>query len=130
MQDIQTQAHVKQLIDTFYSKVKKDVTIGFIFNDIIGDNWNQHLPKMYQFWDMVLLSKPGYEGYPTKKHTDIDRKIPLQKEHFDQWLLLWNETIDSLFKGTVATQAKEKAQLMANLISIKVDEGRKGNLIQ
>ena len=130
MQDILNQADVKLLIDTFYDKVKQDKTIGFIFNDIIGAHWDHHLPIMYKFWDMVLLSKPGYEGYPTKTHTDIDKRIPLQKAHFDQWIFLWNQTTDSLFKGNVANQAKEKAKLMADLISYKVDEGRKGNLIQ
>ncbi len=130
MKDISTQADVMQLINTFYARVREDKTIGFIFNEIIGDNWDHHLPTMYKFWDMVLLSKPGYEGYPTRKHMDVDKRIPLEPHHFDQWLLLWNETIDSLFKGDIANQAKEKAKLMANLISIKLDDNRKGNLIQ
>jgi len=129
MQDINSQADVVLLINTFYDNVKEDKTIGFIFKDIIGDNRHHHLPNMYKFWDMVLLSKPGYEGYPTKKHTDIDNKIPLEQEHFDRWLELWNETIDKLFLGEIANQAKEKAKLMADLIWVKVETGRNGNMI-
>lgn len=130
MADITTQADVKLLIDTFYGKVKQDEIIGFIFNDIIGEHWDRHLPIMYKFWDMVLLSKPGYEGYPTRTHLEVNKKIPLQKEHFDRWLLLWNDTINSFFSGEIASQAREKAKLMADLIHIKVEDSRKGNLIQ
>jgi hemoglobin len=130
MYDIQSQGDVMLLINTFYDKVKKDDTIGSIFKEIIGDDWSHHLPVMYKFWDMVLLSKPGYEGYPTKKHTEIDRRIPLQKEHFDRWIALWDETIDHLFIGNVAMQAKEKAKLMSNLISIKVADSRQSGHIQ
>ena len=124
MQDIKNPADVKLLIDTFYDKVKQDDTIGFIFNNIIGENWGYHLPTMYKFWNMALLGMSGYEGYPTRKHTDIDKKIPLKKEHFDRWIYLWNETIDSLFRGEIAKQAKDKAKLMANLISTEVEMGR------
>lgn len=130
MQDISTQADVMQLVNTFYDKVKKDDTIGFIFNETIGDHWHMHLPQMYKFWDMVLLGRPGYEGYPTKKHTALDRKIPLQQGHFDRWLELWNETVDALFAGDIAKQAKDKAKLMADLIMIKITDDRKGTLIQ
>jgi len=44
--------------------------------------------------------------------------------------LLWNGTIDSFFSGEIANQAKEKAKLMADLIHIKVEDSRNGNLIQ
>jgi hemoglobin len=130
MHDIENEAHVKKLIDTFYDKVRKDAVIGHIFNEIIGTHWDKHLPTMYQFWNMVLLSKPGYEGYPTKKHMDVDKRIPLHQEHFDRWILLWDETVDAHFKGTNATHAKEKAKLMAELIMIKIDDSRTGNVIQ
>ena len=130
MHDIQNEGDIKILIDTFYGKVRKDNTIGFIFNELIGDNWDHHLPQMYKFWNMVLLSQPGYVGSPTKKHVEVDRKIPLQPQHFERWLSLWNDTVDSLFHGEIALQAKEKAKLMANLISIKVEDGRKEGFIQ
>lgn len=125
MHDIKNQADIKLLLDTFHSKVKQDDIIGFIFNDIIGASWDKHLPMMYKFWDMALLSKPGYEGHPTRKHTNIDEKIPLKKEHFDRWVYLWNETIDSLFRGQIATQAKDKAMIMAYLINKEMKTGRK-----
>lgn len=126
MNDIANRQDIEQLIDAFYSKVRQDDMIGFIFNTIIGDDWSHHLPVMYNFWDMVLFSKPGYAGSPVRVHTDIDKKIRFEKAHFDRWLQLWNETIDSMYTGEYADMAKNKASLMANLIHMKVEMSREG----
>ena len=130
MRDLQNEADVMLLVNTFYDKVKKDETLGPVFDHIIGSNWDHHLPTMYKFWNMVLLSKAGYEGYPTKKHMEVNRKIPLHQVHFDRWLELWNETANTLFKGETAKQATEKAKLMGELIRIKVEDSNKGHAIQ
>lgn len=128
--DIQSRADIELLINSFYDKVKADVKIGFIFHDIIGADWSHHLPIMYQFWDMVLFTTPGYAGNPTRKHVDIDAKIKLTNEHFERWVELWDETIDQLFAGEKAEETKQRAQLMADLISAKVDMSGGGTLIQ
>jgi hemoglobin len=130
MKDIENRADIELLIDAFYDKVKKDDKIGFIFNDIIGADWSHHLPVMYLFWNMVLFSGAGYAGNPTRKHLEIDKQIRLEKPHFDRWLQLWNGTVDQLYAGEMAEMAKNKAMLMANLISIKIEMGREGKLIQ
>lgn len=127
--DIQSSNDVATLVDAFYDKVKKDNVIGHIFNTIIGDNWSHHLPVMYRFWDSVLLSKPGYTGNAVKKHIDIDKRVPLQKEHFERWLQLWSETVDGLYEGEHADEAKNRAGLMAHLIDMKVTMARLGNSI-
>ena len=124
MRDLENKADIEVLINSFYDGVKKDETIGYIFNETIGEDWSHHLPVMYDFWNMVLFSKPGYAGNPTRTHVELDKKTPLKKEHFDRWLVLWNEAVDRLFAGEIADLAKNRAALMANLISMKVDEPR------
>ena len=122
--DISTRADIELLVNSFYEKVRQDETIGYIFRNIIGDDWSHHLPVMYQFWETVLLNKPGYTGNPIRKHIEVDKKETLQKEHYDRWLQLWNETADSLFEGPNASEIKNKAFLMMNLISMKVEWAR------
>lgn len=126
MKDLENKKDIELLINTFYDKVRKDEALGPIFDKIIGDNWGHHLPIMYNFWNMVLFSAPGYAGNPVRKHVEVDKRIPLEKEHFDRWLQLWNENIDKLFAGEYADMAKNKASLMANLIHMKVDMSRGG----
>jgi hemoglobin len=130
MADIAGVEDIELLINTFYGKVRADEQIGFIFNELIGDDWSHHLPVMYNFWNMVLFSGLGYAGNPIKTHIDIDKKIPLEQAHFDRWLALWKDTTDELFAGEKAEEAKNRAMLMANLISMKVKMGRDANFIQ
>lgn len=129
MQDINNRQDVEQLVNTFYDKVKADTTIGHIFQTIIGDDWSHHLPVMYSFWETVLFGKAGYVGNPIKKHIDLDKQIPLEKAHYDRWQALWNETVDTLFAGPIADDAKYKAGNMVNLISMKVVMARDGKSI-
>lgn len=128
--DINTHKDIELLVNTFYDAVKNDTTIQHIFKAIIGDDWSHHLPVMYNFWGTVLLGEPGYSGNAVAKHIEIDKKIPLKKEHFQAWLRLWQATVDQLFTGPKAEEAKKRAQLMLQLISIKVEQSHDKNFIR
>lgn len=129
MEDIRSREDIEMLVNSFYDKVRKDDVIGYIFQQIIGDDWSHHLPIMYSFWETVLLNKAGYSGNPVKKHIEIDKKVPLQQEHYERWLQLWHETLDNLFAGEVAETAKIRAGAMMQLIDMKVQWAREGKSI-
>ena len=126
MQDIASKDDLVVLVNTFYDRVKRDEVIGYIFNAIIGDDWSAHLPIMYTFWNTVLFGAEGYKGQAIGKHIEIDRKIPLQEAHFERWISLWKDTVDSLFAGAKAEQIKAKAATMLQLIQFKVEAARSG----
>ena len=129
MEDIRSREDIEMLVNSFYDKVGKDDVIGYIFQQIIGNDWSHHLPIMYSFWETVLLNKAGYSGNPVKKHIEIDKKVPLQQEHYERWLQLWHETLDNLFAGEVAETAKIRAAAMMQLIDMKVQWAREGKSI-
>jgi hemoglobin len=81
---------------------------------------------MYTFWNTVLFGEEGYRGQAVGKHVEIDRKIQLHQEHYDRWISLWRETVDHLFEGPQATNIKEKANTMLELIRFKVETARTG----
>lgn len=124
--DIVGKEDIKQLVDTFYGRVRQDELLGPIFNSIIGDGWEHHLPRMYAFWGMSLLGEGGYTGNAVQKHVAVDRQLPLEEEHFGRWIQLWTDAVDHLFAGKLADDAKKKAGLMLQLIQIKIDAGRSG----
>jgi hemoglobin len=128
--EIEKDEDIKVLVNAFYDKVKADATIGFIFHKIIGEDWSHHLPIMYRFWGTILLNKEGYKGNVIQKHIDLDKQIKLEQEHYDRWLLLWKETVDELYEGEKAEEAKNRAGMMLNLISMKVEWARLPNSIQ
>lgn len=110
--DITTEADIRHLIDTFYGKVREDDVIGYIFNDIANVNWEHHLPKMYAFWEFLLLGGDTYQGNPMEVHRRLHEKERLTEAHFERWLSLFRETVDENFAGMVAEDAKSRAGLI------------------
>ena len=100
--DIENIEDIKLLVDSFYKKVIPDKTIGYFFTEVVKFDWEVHLPIMYSFWDSILFGTMNYKGNPMIKHIEMNKKENLHKEHFDQWMKLWGETIDELFVGEKA----------------------------
>lgn len=107
---------IKKLVDTFYGKVRKDELIGPIFNEKIQDRWPLHLEKMYTFWQTLLLEERTYFGSPFPPHANL----PISHSHFSRWMELFTQTIDELFTGKIATDAKWRAGKMAELFEEKI----------
>ncbi|MDR6737390.1 group III truncated hemoglobin [Sphingobacterium sp. 2149] len=116
-QDIQTLDDIKLLVDEFYRIVRSDTTIGSIFQDRIQNNWAVHLEKMYTFWQTLLLDQHSYFGSPFPPHMNL----PIEEKHFAQWLKLFEATVDDLFAGEKAQEAKWRAQKMAQMFQFKLD---------
>ena len=118
--DIETHEQVKLLVDTFYNKVDTNPVIGYIFTDVAKVNWEHHLPKMYSFWAAMILGDMRYTGNPLQTHINLSKMTPLTAKEFDEWLLLFNATVDELFEGPKATDAKLRALNIAQLMLYKV----------
>ncbi len=114
--DIQSLDDIKLLVDEFYGKVRNNQLIGPIFNQVIKDRWPEHLDKMYRFWESILLGNNTYHGRPFPPHA----QLPIQLEHFDQWKSLFFETVDELFEGSVAEEAKWRATKIAEVFHAKI----------
>ena len=121
--DIQTLDDVKLLVDSFYGKVRSNTHIGPIFNERIGDRWPEHLEKMYRFWQTVLLGEHTYVGAPFVPHATM----PIEHEHFQTWVGIFQATVSDLFEGKVADEALWRANKMAQLFESKLDYMRKYN---
>ena len=114
--DIKELDDIKLLVNSFYEKVRVDNLLGGIFNGVIKDKWPVHLEKMYRFWQTVLLEDHTYHGSPFKPHG----QLPVQKQHFDRWKKLFNETVDMHFQGEKADEAKSRAEKMAAMFLAKI----------
>ena len=105
MKLLQTRADVELMVNSFYAKVKVDPLIGPIFNDVAKVNWDEHMPKLYDFWEDLLLGSDHYRGRPFPPHMKLD----LKPEHFRRWLELFLETVNEHFTGLKADEAKARA---------------------
>lgn len=108
---------VKNLVDTFYDKIRKDELLAPIFNERIQDRWPEHLEKMYTFWQTVLLKDHTYFGSPFVPHAHL----PVDNVHFTTWVTLFNATVDDLFDGDIAEEAKWRGAKMAEMFETKIN---------
>jgi hemoglobin len=115
--DILSLADIKKLVDTFYASVREDEILAPIFNERIQERWPQHLDKMYSFWQTVLLGEHTYNGSPFPPHA----QLPIDSAHFERWLQLFSTTIDKLFEGEKAKEAKWRAERMAEMFQSKIE---------
>jgi hemoglobin len=107
---------IKLLVNTFYGKVRKDELLGPVFDKRIDDRWPHHLEKMYTFWQTTLLGEHTYTGRPFPPHATL----PVDHRHFTRWVSLFTETIDELFTGEKAEEAKWRASKIAEMFEMKV----------
>ncbi|SEK54993.1 group III truncated hemoglobin [Parapedobacter koreensis] len=115
--DIETIADIQLLVDTFYGNVRLNPLIGPVFDSVIQGRWPEHLEKMYRFWQTVLLGEYTYQGAPFPPHASL----PIGKAHFNAWLGLWRDTVDGLFTGEKAEEAKWRAEKMATMFLSKIE---------
>lgn len=116
MKEIQTEEDIKTMVDTFYEKVNNDELLSPIFNDFAEVDWPHHLPKMYKFWNSLILGIPGYKGQPFPMHA----RLPIVQDHFNRWVELFVKNIDENFTGQNAEIAKEKANHIALMFQFKM----------
>lgn len=118
-QDIRTAEDIDLLVRTFYQGVRPDEVIGHFFTHL---DWDHHIPRITSFWRMVLLGEKAYAGDPMTTHLQLARRMPMEQAHFDRWLALWTATVDELFSGTTAEEAKQRARAIAGLMAFKVKQ--------
>jgi hemoglobin len=119
MNDISTSADVQRLVETFYRELVTDPLIGKFF---AGLDLEHHLPRIRAFWEMILLGQPGYTTNVTEVHLKLHQRIPMERAHFDRWLELFRSTVDALFIGPNAEEAKLRALSIATVILVKVGQ--------
>lgn len=110
-----TEEMIKELVYTFYDKIRVDPVLGPIFNEKITD-WNPHLEIMCKFWSSATLKSGKYNGNPLPKHVNLD----IDARFFDYWLELFALTADEVCPPLAATVFKEKSTRIAGSLELGV----------
>lgn len=123
--DIKNREDVFLLVSKFYEKVRKDDVIAPFFNETIKD-WDVHLEHLTTFWESSLFLKTKFYGNPLEAHTKVDKAFnnSITELHFGLWLNLWFQTIDELFEGDYAENAKRRARKMGTFMYMNIFAAR------
>ncbi len=103
------------LVRRSYEKVRADALLGLIFETRICD-WESHLKRMCDFWSSVVLMTGRYHGTPMAKHLPL----PVDAEHFDRWLALFEETAREICPPKAADHFIERARRIAESLEIGI----------
>lgn len=114
--DIKTRKDIELLVNAFYEKVRTNSVLAYIFDDVAKIDWETHLPKMYSFWASILLGEHSFSGNPMQKHIALSKLTEMTDKEFAEWLHLFIETVDELFLGEKANEAKLRAGNIARLM--------------
>lgn len=117
--DIETRADLEFLLAEFYKTATIDQEIGHHFDDL---DLESHLPVIVNFWEKILFGRQVYFGNPFAVHLKLNEKSPLKFEHFQRWVHIFSRTIDELFNGTTADNAKLRAKMIAHSLNQRINQ--------
>lgn len=102
------EAAISACVREFYGKAREDAQLGPIFNEKVED-WDVHLRVVADFWSRALLGTDRYQGKPFVVHAHL----PVELEHFDRWLALFEETARATLPPDLTGKAIDKAHHVA-----------------
>lgn len=103
-----TEEHLAKLVQVFYERARADPGLGPLFNSVVSD-WAHHTQVVHDFWSHALLGTQRYKSHPYPVHVGL----PIQREHFDQWLALFRPAARETLPEEAATRAISRAEHMA-----------------
>ncbi len=112
--DIETREDLELLLGEFYKIAVADSEIGHHFAEL---DLAAHLPVIIDFWEKFLFGKPVYFGNPLAVHQILHEKSPLKLEHFQRWFEIFSQTVDKLFAGETADDAKLRAKMIVHSLN-------------
>lgn len=118
--DITNRSDIEKIVNNFYETIKTDSEIGYLFTEVALVNWEKHLPIMYDFWENILFHTGNFDGNPMMKHRLLHQKSKLTEAHFNHWIKLWQQTVDTSFEGKIADEIKIRAINIAKAMMYKV----------
>jgi hemoglobin len=109
------EAMIQLLVQSFYDRVRADVLLGPVFEACITD-WTSHLARMCAFWSSVVLMTGRYHGRPMQAHAPL----PVDAQHFDRWLALFEVTAEDVCRPAAAALFIEKARMIAQSLELGI----------
>ena len=111
------EALIERLVRRFYERAREDPQLGPIFAARIGDDWEPHLHKMFDFWSSVMRMTGRYHGTPVQAHQALH---DLEPAHFNVWLGHFRETLREVCEPDVAALFLDRAERIARSLTMAV----------
>ena len=97
--DTINKATIDELMEIFYEQIRHHKELGAI-----------HKAKISNFWQGMLLGEGDYSGQPMKAHLELPS---FPQKLFDEWLKLFEMSLDRVFTEKNKAIILQKAQIIA-----------------
>lgn len=122
--DLDAPEHIDGFVDQFYQRVLADPMLAPLFLEVAGVNLDEHLPRIKAYWRKMLLGDPTYRRHMMQRHRDLDNKLPLRGDHYQQWLAHFETTLQKSYSGPVAERALTLGRRIAGNMRRNLEAGR------
>lgn len=112
---------IERVVHQFYIKVRHDALLGPVFDRFIGNDWDNHLARMCDFWSAILFHTARYKGNPMLAHLQVEEISP---RHFDRWIELFVETVGEECEAALGARFVELAMRMRENLQRAVAQAR------
>lgn len=114
-----TEADIRRLIPVFYARVRRDPTLGPVFDRLIGGRWPTHIETVISFWLYVTRLDRRYNARNfTPAHV---KHAAVRADLIPQWLALFRQTVEELCPATCAAVLVDIAQRMASSLEMSLN---------
>ena len=91
-----TEEWIFNVVDSFYSKARNDVLIGYHFRNIT--DFDEHIPRIATFWDFQLTGKSSRPVTHPYDMVGAHTPLHLKRGELGRWLVLFRKTMDEKVK--------------------------------
>lgn len=119
--DLDCRANVELFVRRFYARMLRDPLLAPIFLEDIGIRIEEHLPRIRQYWEKMLLGTGGYSRHTMAIHRAVHARRALGEVEFARWLQLFRATLDEGFRGPGSDRARQLAERIARNMQSGLD---------
>ena len=103
------EAEIHSLLVIFYTPIRSRDLPSAILETHLRDDWDGHVPKIWDIWSSILLAKRHFRGNPLIAHQGVPG---ITRKGFDQCLSLFEEVASAVLNSTHALDVVARAPRM------------------
>jgi len=113
-----TEVLVRNVVVSFYEKVRSDALLAPIFSEAIGDDWDSHIERIMNFWLTATRLGCGYDG---RNFMPVHLQNPsIHGDQLPRWLELFRATAAEQCSHQAASVLVDVAERMAETLEISL----------
>ncbi len=108
--DLNSAEHIDDFVHRFYHRLLQDKLLSPLFLQEADIDLQKHLPQVSLYWKKILLGDKRYGANTIAIHRNFNAIRPIQEQHYQRWLLHFEETALTFYAGDHTDKALRVAR--------------------